>query len=181
MERKNQTKFFFLFFRNCPKKGAKADAFYIVNTLKVLLKRMKQKRPLKKLKNLEFKKKIGQFFFKYFFQLTPKTCPWGLCLHPQRPQSVFEEDEAEEAAEGSSSKYWTGVHLFCSTQLTVKGFQVSRILDSSQPNTEYWNRTTTLIPFLEAFKHICNSIPSYFMERFAFLIDDTSYVYMLIQ
>ena len=37
------------------------------------------------------------------------------------------------------------------------------------------NRTTTLIPFLQAIKHFCYFIPSYFMERFAFLIDGTSY------
>ena len=40
------------------------------------------------------------------------------------------------------------------------------------------NRTTTLIPFLQAIKHFCNFIPSYFMERFTFLIG-TSYVYPL--
>ena len=33
-------------------------------------------------------------------------------LHPQRPQSVFEEDEAEEATEKSSSKCWTGSCFF---------------------------------------------------------------------
>ena len=32
---------------NCPQKGAKGDAVYIVNALKVFLKRIKQKRPLK--------------------------------------------------------------------------------------------------------------------------------------
>ena len=42
--------------------------------------------------------------------------------------------------------------------------------------SEYWNRTTTLIPFLQAITHFCNFIPSNFMEGFAFLIDDTSYV-----
>ena len=46
-----------------------------------------------------------------------------------------------------------------------------------QPISEYCNRTTTLIPFLRAIKHFCNFIPSYFMEGFAFLIDDTSYNY----
>ena len=45
-----------------------------------------------------------------------------------------------------------------------------------QPVSEYWNRTTILIPFLQAIKHFCNFILSYFMKRFAFLIDDTSYV-----
>ena len=43
-----------------------------------------------------------------------------------------------------------------------------------QPISEYWNRTTILIPFLQAIKHFCNFIPSNFMEGFAFLIDDTS-------
>ena len=45
----------------------------------------------------------------------------------------------------------------------------------SQLISEYWNQTTTLIPFLQA-KHFCNFIPSNFMEGFAFLIDDTSYI-----
>ena len=44
----------------------------------------------------------------------------------------------------------------------------------SIPISEYWNRTTTLIPFLQ---HFCYFIPSYFMERFALLIDGTSYIY----
>ena len=33
--------------------------------------------------------------------------------------------------------------------------------------------TTTPIPFLQAIKHFCNFLASYFMEGFAFLIDDT--------
>ena len=45
----------------------------------------------------------------------------------------------------------------------------------SQLISEYWNRTTTLIPFLQAITHFCNFIPSNFMEGFTFLIDDTSY------
>ena len=45
-----------------------------------------------------------------------------------------------------------------------------------QPISEYWNRTTTSIPFLQAIRHFCNFIPSNFMEGFAFLIDDTSYI-----
>ena len=51
---------------------------------------MKQKRPLEKKKKL--------YFFN-FSKLPPKSCPGGHRLHPQRPQSVFEEDEAKEAAE----------------------------------------------------------------------------------
>ena len=52
----------------------------------------------------------------------------------------------------------------------------------SQLISEYWNRTTTITPFLQAIKHFCNFIPSNFMEGFAFLIEDTSYfsVYGLI-
>ena len=34
-----------------------------------------------------------------FSKLSPKGCQGGHRLHPQRPQSVLEEDEAEEAAE----------------------------------------------------------------------------------
>ena len=65
----------------------------IVNALEVLLKRMKQKRQLKKIK---------------IKNCPQKRCPGGRRLHPPRPQSVFEEDEAEEAAESSSSKCWPG-------------------------------------------------------------------------
>ena len=39
----------------------------------------------------------------------------------------------------------------------------------------HWNRTTTLIPFLQAIKHFCNFIPSYWVERFAFYSNYTSY------
>ena len=42
-----------------------------------------------------------------------------------------------------------------------------------QPISEYWNRTTTSIPFLQAIIHFCNFLTSNFMEWFAFLIDDT--------
>ena len=56
---KNLTHFLLFNFRNCPKKGAKGDAVYIiVNALKVFLNRMKQKRPLEKNQNLKNKKKI---------------------------------------------------------------------------------------------------------------------------
>ena len=40
--------------------------------------------------------------------LPPKRCPRGRFLHPQPPQSVFEEDKAEEATESSFSKCWVG-------------------------------------------------------------------------
>jgi len=40
--------FCFLIFRNCPQKSANGDAINIVNAFKVFLKKMKQKRPLKK-------------------------------------------------------------------------------------------------------------------------------------
>ena len=44
----NLTKFYFYhFFLIAPQKGAQEDAFYILSALKVFLKRMKQKRPLK--------------------------------------------------------------------------------------------------------------------------------------
>ena len=81
------------------------------------------------------------------------------CLHPQRPQSVFEEDEAEEAAESSSSKCWPRrgtLILFNSIDWKVEFL--------SQPISEYSNRTTTLIPFLRAINHFCNFFPSYFIE-----------------
>ena len=51
----------------------------------------------KKNKNFKKIKKSAQIFFFFFSTLPPKRCPGGRRLHPQRPQSVFEENEAEEA------------------------------------------------------------------------------------
>ena len=84
---------------------------------------MKQKRPLKNNKKI---KKSDKIFF-LIFRNCPQRCQGGRRLHLQRPQSVFEENEAEEAAESSSSN-----SIDC----------------GSQPIYEYRNRTTTLIPFL---------------------------------
>jgi hypothetical protein len=61
--KKNQKKkldkfFFFLIFRNCPQKSANGDAINIVNAFKVFLKKMKQKRPLKKRYKVKKIKKI---------------------------------------------------------------------------------------------------------------------------
>ena len=59
------------------------------------------------------KKNQVKFFSSNFSKLSPKRCPGGYHLHPQRPQRVFEEDEAEEATESSSSlnihkrKWWS--------------------------------------------------------------------------
>ena len=39
------------------------------------------------------------FFFFIFRNFPPKRCQGGRHLHCQQTQSVFEEDEAEEAAE----------------------------------------------------------------------------------
>ena len=108
---------FYFIFRNCHLKGAQRDVVYILSALKVFLKRMKQKRPLKNHPPLLQR---GQLFF------------------------IFN----------------------CLLQIEF----------SRQPISEYWNRTTILIPFLQTIKHFCNFIPSYFMKRFAFLIDDTSYI-----
>ena len=44
---KKSDKICFLIFRNCPLKVVQGDAVYILSALKVFLKRMKQKRPLK--------------------------------------------------------------------------------------------------------------------------------------
>ena len=41
-EEKKYDNFYFFIFRNCSKKGVKGDTVYIVNALKVFLKRMKQ-------------------------------------------------------------------------------------------------------------------------------------------
>ena len=133
--------FFFLIFRNCPKKGANWDAVNIVNALKVFLKRMKQKRPQekklkikkKKLKKIKNKKKLDNIFF-FFSKLPPKRCPGGRRLHPQRPQSVFEEDEAEEAAESSSSSCWPGyTYLVNLIDCVRMSFHVSRFLNNGIP------------------------------------------------
>ena len=68
----------------------------------------------KNLKKREKKreKKSDKFFFKFpqkqnqtkffcfnFSKLPPHRCPGGRSLHPQHPQGVLEEDEAEESAE----------------------------------------------------------------------------------
>ena len=65
---------------------------------------------------------------------------------------------------------YDGVHFLCVFNCLWKAEF------SSQPISEYWNRMTTLIPSSQAIKHFCNFIPSYFMERFAFLIEGTSYI-----
>ena len=40
----------------------------------------------------------------FFSKLPLKRCQGGCCLHCQLPQSVFEEDKAEEAAEKKIKK-----------------------------------------------------------------------------
>ena len=87
-------------------------------------------------KNLKIKDKIK------------KRCPGGRRLHLQRPQSVFEEDEAEEAAESSSPKCWPG------NTYVVQLNWLLKVEFSSQSISEYWNRTTTSI--LQAINHFCN-------------------------
>ena len=54
----------------------------------------------------------------------------------------LKEDETEEVAESSSSKCPTGYTYFVQLNWLLK------LEFSSQPISEYWNRTTTLIPFL---------------------------------
>ena len=82
------------------------------------------------------------FFVLIFSKLPPKRCPGGRRLHPQRPQCVFEEDEAEVVPESF-------------VKLSVRGqaffFIFNCLLQiESQLISEYWDRTTTLIPFLRA-------------------------------
>ena len=101
--------------------------------------------------------------------MTPKRCPGGRRLHPQRPQRVFEGDEAEEATKKSSSKCCSGYTYFVQLNWLWK------VEFLSQPISKYRNRTTTLIPFLRAIWNFCNFINSCFMDRFAFLIELTSY------
>ena len=54
----------------------------------------------KKIKNQKIKKRLKKiknrtsFFFKFFEIAPEKRCPGERRLHPQRPQCVFEEDEA---------------------------------------------------------------------------------------
>ena len=66
---------FFFIFRNCPQKSAKEDAINIVNALKVYLKKMKQKRPLKKDKNQKIKKKRTTTKSDKFFYFIFRNCP----------------------------------------------------------------------------------------------------------
>ena len=47
MIKKQQQKIDFFLLPNCPLKGSQGDAVFILSALKVFLKRMKQKRPLK--------------------------------------------------------------------------------------------------------------------------------------
>ena len=76
---------------------------------------------------------------------------------------------------GTFLQMYDGVHFLCVLYCLWKAEF------SSQPISEYWNQMTTLIPFLQVIKHFCNFIPSYFMERFAFLIEDTSYVCFMVE
>ena len=50
--------------------------------------------------NRKKEEKKSDFFF-HFSKLPQKRCQGGRSLHPQPPQSVFEEVKAEEAAESS--------------------------------------------------------------------------------
>ena len=117
------------------------------------------------------KKKSDNFYFFYFFKLPPKRCPGGRRLHPQPPQSVECRGWSRRGRWKFTLKTLDGVHLFCSTQLTVEGCFSSQLISEY-----YWNQTTTLIPFLQAITNFCNCIPSYFMERFTFLIDDNNLI-----
>ena len=103
-----------------------------------------------------------------------KRCQGGRRLHCQRPSSVFEEDEAEEATRKSSSKCCSGYTYFVQLNWLWK------VEFLSQPISKYRNRTTSLIPFLQAINHFCTFIHSYFMDRLAFLIEGTSYIYISI-
>ena len=85
------------------------------------------------------------------------------------PQRVFEEDEAEEATKKSSSKCCSGYTYFVQLNYLWK------VEFLSQSISKYRNRTTTLLPFLQAINHFCTFIHSYFMDRFALLIEGTSY------
>ena len=102
-----------------------------------------------------------------FSKLPPYKVPRGTPSTSSAPSKYFEEDEVDEAAESSSSKCWPGYTYFVQLNWLWK-VEIS----------EYRNRTTTLIPFLQDINHFCNFIPSYFIERFAFLIDYTSYICM---
>ena len=113
---------------------------------------------------------MTKFFCYNFSKLPLKSCSGERRLHPQRPQSVFEEDEAEEATEKSPSKCCTGYTYFVQLNWLWK------VEFLSLPISKYWNRTTTLIPFLRAIWNFCNFIHSYFMDRFEFLFERTSYL-----
>ena len=93
--RNNWTTFFLFFiFQNCPKKGVKGDAIYFVNSPKCVWRGFSRRDRWKKDKKSKNIKKSDKFFFKYFEIAPQKRCPGERRLHPQRPQCVFEEDEA---------------------------------------------------------------------------------------
>ena len=72
------------------------DQLTIISELK------KWRKKSNKQKQIEKKKKKSRiFFFLHFSKLPQKRCQGGRSLHPQPPQSVFEEVKAEEAAESS--------------------------------------------------------------------------------
>ena len=59
------------------------------------------------MKKIEKKKKKSEFFFFLCFEIGPKEVlkqEGGSLLYYQRPQSVFEEDEAKEATEKKDKK-----------------------------------------------------------------------------
>ena len=59
-----------------------------------LKKKIKNQKSLLKNQQQKNKTKSQTKFFISFSILYPKRCPGGRRLHPQRPQRVFEEDEA---------------------------------------------------------------------------------------
>ena len=63
---------------------------------------------------------------------------------------------------------YDGVHFLCVFNCLWKAEF------SSQPISEYWYGTTTFTPFLQAI-NISVTLFLYLIDRFAFLIEDTSY------
>ena len=77
----------------------------------------------------------------------------GRRLNSQRPQGVFKRMKQKRPLKVHPPMLGR-VSKTRSTQLPLEDWVF-------KPISEYWNRTTALIPFLQAIEHFCNFIHSY--------------------
>jgi len=126
----------------------------------------------KKIKNQKIKKRLKKknrtsFFFN-FSKLTPKKMPRGTPSTPSVPSMCFLRGWSIRGCWKFVLQMCDGVDFFFFFNCLWKAEFLC------QPISECWSRATILIPFLQAIKHFCDFIPSYFVKRFAFLIERTS-------